>query len=137
VSSGSAHDEALREAAVAVAQAALAEGFSGPCGVDAFAFFAGDGQELRAVVEFNARFTTGTIACGLLRRALPELVRRTGLASDRPRAFRLELEAPRAAGREPADDAQGPWSLPLGAPDDPAGPVLRIALDPAQLGEPS
>ena len=46
-------------------------GFYGICGLDAFAFRSSGGAEvLRPVVEFNARFTVGTISIGLVERAL-------------------------------------------------------------------
>ena len=75
VSSGGAHDAALRSAALRVADAARDAGFSGVCALDALVFVAVDGREiLRPVVEFNARYTVGTIALGLVERA-----RRSGL----------------------------------------------------------
>jgi len=68
--SGSPFDEGLRPAALLLGEAAAGAGYFGPCGVDAFTFL-GPGQEeiLRPVVEFNARFTLGTIALGLVQRA--------------------------------------------------------------------
>ena len=42
-----------------------AQGFSGPCGLDAFAFrSASGGEAFRPVVEWNARFNLGTLAIG-------------------------------------------------------------------------
>ncbi len=71
VSSNSRHDEVLRSAAACVARAAAQAGFYGICGLDAFAFRSSGGAEvLRPVVEFNARFTVGTISIGLVERAL-------------------------------------------------------------------
>ncbi len=65
---GAGLDDRLIDAAAEVARAAYAEGYFGPCGVDAFVFRR-DGEEvLRPVVEFNARFTTGTVLLGLLHR---------------------------------------------------------------------
>lgn len=108
VSSGSVHDEQIREAAVSVAQAAAAEGYVGPCGVDAFAFRDASGREvLRPVVEFNARFTVGTLVLAEVRRALPQLREQLGLSPGELRRFRFVLE-------------------PEGAVDD--GPELQIAL---------
>ena len=64
-------DAELRLAAGAVARAAAAAGYRGPCGVDAFAFRgAGGAARFRAVVELNARFTSGTGAAGWVARAL-------------------------------------------------------------------
>src|SRR5262245_25799760 len=84
VSSGSRWDGELRAAALAVARAAAAAGFTGPCGVDAFTWRGADGRErLRPVVELNARFTAGTSALGVLARA-----QRGGLLRGR-RAFHL------------------------------------------------
>ncbi|MEE9279007.1 MAG: hypothetical protein V3V67_02420 [Myxococcota bacterium] len=71
IRSGSRYDEALRDAAYRVARAAREAGFFGVCGLDAFAYRQPGGDEaLRPVVEFNARFTVGTIATGLVQRAL-------------------------------------------------------------------
>jgi hypothetical protein len=70
VRSGHARDEELRIAAAAVATRAQEAGFHGPLGLDAFCF-ALDGEEhLRALVEVNARFSTGLVAVALVRRAL-------------------------------------------------------------------
>lgn len=71
VSSSSYHDEGLRSAAACLARAAAKAGFHGICGLDAFVFRSAGGAEvLRPVVEFNARFTVGTISIGLVERAL-------------------------------------------------------------------
>ena len=68
--SGTDHDPALVSAASTMAREAALRGFRGPCGTDAFSYRNADGQErLRPVVELNARFTTGIIALGLLKRA--------------------------------------------------------------------
>jgi hypothetical protein len=99
VGSGSTdHEGALLEAASEMARAATGEGFFGPCGVDAFVFRMGEGgsdrEILRPVCEFNARFTTGTVVIGLLRRLLPRL----GLApgDQRPFEFRCAGDLPGA-----------------------------------------
>ena len=74
--SGSPWDETIREAAVEAALEARTRGYWGPCGTDAFSFMLpaaeGSGGEtlLRPIVEFNARFTMGIVAIGLVRRAL-------------------------------------------------------------------
>jgi hypothetical protein len=69
-SSGTVHDELLRHAARVVGEAAAREGFWGPCGIDAFTYADPEqGELLRPLVEFNARFTTGWIALGILGRA--------------------------------------------------------------------
>jgi hypothetical protein len=95
VTSGSRYDEPLREAAVAVARVAATAGYRGPCGIDAFAFEAEPGRvALRSVVEFNARFTFGTVVIGLLRRALPRIRDELSLGPGALRAFQFTLDAP-------------------------------------------
>ena len=70
VRSGSRWDPELRAAALALGAAAAGAGFAGPCGVDAFAYRDSSGAEqLRPVVEFNARVTAGISALGVLARA--------------------------------------------------------------------
>ena len=70
IASGSPWDADLRAAAEVLATAAAAAGYTGPCGLDAFTYRGPDGRErFRAVVEWNARFTGGTSALGLLARA--------------------------------------------------------------------
>ena len=107
VTSLCAEDEPLREAAAEIAVAAAAEGFSGPCSIDAFVYrWPGGEPRLRPVVEFNARFTMGTVAIGLLRRLLPMLRKRLPRDANERRAFLFSLappgdEWPRALG----DDA--------------------------------
>jgi hypothetical protein len=108
--SGALPDEeaALQAAAHQLGQAAATAGYYGIAGVDAFSFVDHQGQPaLRSVVELNARFTTGTVALGLCKRALA-----AGLA------------------REVADDAgAGAWALLLKSPP---GSLLGT-LDPRQL----
>jgi hypothetical protein len=129
VTSGNRYDEALREAAVAVAQAAIAEGYHGPCGVDAFAFEAEPGRvELRPVVEFNARFTFGTVVIGLLRRALPQVRQALSLDPGGLRAFLFRLDAPPGGWPEPTD-AQGALLIPLSAED----PTAVVRIEPGLL----
>ncbi|MEM7408835.1 MAG: hypothetical protein AAF430_01200 [Myxococcota bacterium] len=69
VTTGTGVEDALLGAAMEVAQAAHGEGYWGPCSVDAFSFDHEGEVVLRPVVEFNARFTTGTVLLALLRRA--------------------------------------------------------------------
>jgi uncharacterized ferritin-like protein (DUF455 family) len=70
VHAGTEYDGEIVAAAREVAAAAGEQGFWGPCGTDALVFRGpGGARLLRAVVELNARFTTGTVALGLLRRA--------------------------------------------------------------------
>jgi hypothetical protein len=67
--SGADLDDRLIEAASEIARAAHTEGYFGPCGVDSFVFRHRGEDVLRPVVELNARFTTGTVLLGILRRA--------------------------------------------------------------------
>jgi len=99
ISSGHRRDEDAREAAVAIAHAARAAGYFGPCGVDSLLFRAPDGsgdlvEWLRPILEFNARFTLGIVAIGLMRRLLSRLRRRHGLSPGERRAFLVALEPP-------------------------------------------
>jgi len=107
---GHARDEAVRETAVAVAQAARARGFSGPCGVDAFTYDDPEtGEErLRAVVELNARFTTGTVTVGLVRRALPRVKRALRLRAGERVVFHLSMDGtfPDGAGPDATLEAR-------------------------------
>lgn len=95
VFSGLAWEEELREAGAALARASAARGYRGPAGLDAFSFRDADGRErLRPIVEWNARFTTGTVVLGLVRRALPRAKARLSLGPGERRAFRFALDAP-------------------------------------------
>ncbi len=132
--SGSDDDETLRTAAASVALAAHEEGFSGPCGVDAFHFRAPGGETtLRPVVELNARFTVGTVVLGLVRRRLDELRTRLALTPGERRAFLflLDTEPP------PAGEDLLFIPLPPRTPEEPdgrgRGAGLFFARDPARL----
>jgi len=103
IESGSPWDGELRAAAFALADAAAAAGYAGPCGLDAFTYRASDGRErFRAVVEWNARFTGGTSALGLLARA-----RRAGWL-DGASAFALGVAPSPVEGRRYALFADDP-----------------------------
>lgn len=82
--SGIGEEETLREAARVVGERAACEGYHGPCGMDAFAFRSPeDGtRSFRPLVEFNARFTAGTVALGHIARNLGRVKAKLGLASD-------------------------------------------------------
>lgn len=83
----SATEAALQQAAEQLGTAAAAQGFFGIAGVDAFVFTGPTGLPvLRPIVELNARFTTGTVALGLVRR-LPQ--------AEPGSAWALLLQAPR------------------------------------------
>lgn len=71
--SRSVFDDDVRAAAAEITRAALAQGFRGPCGVDAFVYELDGAPELRPVCEFNARFTMGIVALGALRRARADI----------------------------------------------------------------
>jgi hypothetical protein len=135
VSSGSRYDEALRESAVEAAQAAAAAGYRGPCGVDAFAFQVEAGREvLRPLVEFNARFTLGIVAIGLLRRALPRIRRDLSLEPGGLRAFEFRLDAPPGGWPEELCTPGVLW-IPLAKPDEGAAPGLLVAENRALLDQ--
>lgn len=128
VTSGSDHDETLREAAVTVARAAAERGLRGPCGLDGFAFLAEGRECFRPAVELNARFTMGTVAIGLLRRALPEVKTALGLGPGRLLAFHFAPVPP--PGGWPACP-EGFLCLELAAP----GAAILVAPDFAALDE--
>lgn len=137
VSSGSRYDERLRDAAVTLARAAAAAGYRGPCGIDAFAFEAEHGRvELRCAVEFNARFTVGTIAIGLLRRSLPRIRDALSLGPGALRAFRFGLDAPPGGWPDPPLD-ESALCLRLGGSAGRAGLLLaeRMEVVSELLGE--
>lgn len=94
VTCGAACDEALREAALPLALSLADAGFEGVCGVDAFVFRTPEGERLRPLVECNARFTVGLLAMAQVRRALPALRERLGLAPGTLRAFAFRLAEP-------------------------------------------
>jgi hypothetical protein len=84
------------------------------------------------VVEFNARFTTGTVLAGLIRRALPRIRERSLLAPGRRLAFAFSLEAP--AGGWPGDADSQRIVLPFWREGDSLHPTLVVARDPESLG---
>jgi len=133
VTSDSERDEELREAAVAIAGRAAREGFFGPCGLDAFAYRAPSGAAaFRPVVEWNARFTLGMVAIGLVKRAHAEI--RAAFAPDPEQrlAFHFALDAP--AGGWPASDSSL-RVLRYAEADAVVQPGLAIALDRATLDD--
>jgi hypothetical protein len=133
VTSGNPYDETLRESAVTVALAAAAEGYSGPCGVDAFAYQTEEKREvLRPLVEFNARFTLGIVAIGLLRRALPRLKSELSLEPGVLRAFEFRLGAPPGGWPEQTQEP-GVLRISLDDSDADSGPGLWVAEDRATL----
>ena len=128
ISSGSRHDAALLEAASAMALAAHAEGFHGPCGIDAFTFQGEHGIELRPLVEFNARFTTGTLLAGLLRRARPVIEAHVPAPPGETRSFEFALSPPQAGW--PSCAAPDRWVIPLQEDGGPLAPALFVSREP-------
>jgi hypothetical protein len=121
VSSGSRFEGELLEAGSELARSAAEAGFHGPCGLDAFSFRIEDGGEparelFRPVTEFNARFTTGTIVLGLVRRVLPSL----GLQPGDTLPFEFVLDS---AGSPGAPESR---VFRLGAEGEPVCPELRV-----------
>ncbi len=124
VTSGSGRDEALREAGVAIARRAAAEGFWGPCGLDAFSFRIDGDEVFRPVVEFNARFTLGTLAIGLVRRGLAAIASARRLAPGDRIAFHFGLNAPQTGWPEAEP---GVNVVPLWRDGDALRPALVLA----------
>lgn len=100
VFSGGPDEEDIRVAAAALASEARELGFRGPCGVDGLSFempptsTGPAARILRPIVEFNARFTLGTVAIGLIRRNLGRLHRELALSPGERRAFLFALDTP-------------------------------------------
>jgi hypothetical protein len=128
------HDEVLREDAAAVASAARDAGFRGVCGVDGFTFRADDREHTRSVVEFNARFTMGTVAVGLVRRALPRLKQELGLQPGERMPFALLLDAPPDGWEAVRERARaGGLVVPLWRQGAARHPALLFAADSETL----
>lgn len=112
-------EAALYDAARTLGRAAQAAGFFGICGLDSFTFAGPDGvPTLRPVVELNARFTTGTVALGLVRRSVA-----AGLGAG-VTAWALLLQPPDSPVERPGIRALQPL---------PAGPLLLLAPDEPAL----
>lgn len=130
VFTGAREEEALREAAAAAASAAAAEGFFGPCGVDAFAFrWEGGRVWLRPIVELNARFTIGTIAVGLVRRWLRSARQTLDFGPGDRVGFLL------AGHLEDGAASEGRHVVPLAAPSAALRPALVFAREADDLDE--
>jgi len=134
VHAGTEYDESLREPAALLARAAAEQGFNGPCGVDAFSFRAAEGrEELRGAVEFNARFTAGSVVLGLLRRALPTLKAGIGILAEQRRAFYFALDAP-AGGWPDTESASALQLIPLWTEGfSETRPALLVGADRASI----
>jgi len=136
ITSGAAGDETLREAAALAAGAASERGYWGPCGVDAFHFTDSSGRtDFRPLVEFNARFTVGTVVLGVLRRLLPEIRQQLPADAGERRGFWFVLDGAGAPWRElPAGVARdGLLRLELAEPDAMGAPALLVAAHPERL----
>ena len=123
-SSGHPEDARLEDAAIAIAQAAADQRFFGPCGVDSFSYRSLDeSEQIRPVVEFNARITTGTLALAAVRAVL-EI---TGETSATRWEFRLS--GTRDQNRQSSVDDPSPscWrvTFPL-LVDGESGPIVRL-----------
>ncbi|MCP4006396.1 MAG: ferritin-like domain-containing protein [bacterium] len=88
IRAGTLFDERLQAAGLVAAEAARERGYFGACGVDAFVYSFDGESILRPLVEFNARFTLGTVALGLVERA-----RRVGVARA-PGRFEFRVDVP-------------------------------------------
>jgi hypothetical protein len=144
VFSGHPDEEALREAGALIGNAAAAAGFFGPAGLDALTFRlseepdeqAGQAERivLRSVVEWNARFTMGTVTIGLIRRVLPTVRRELALGPGERRAFLFAVDAPQG-GWPKALEIVGRDLLfvPLWCDDEPVQPALLFADNAARL----
>ena len=144
VYSGHREDEAVRTSSVWLAERARSRGFFGPCGVDAFSYVEGDRERLRPALELNARATMGLVSLGLVRRALPLVRERLGLAGEARRGFLMTLLSGSASasadGVRRGADAQadeiatraggGVIRLSLAAEDDHAGPRPTLFFGP-------
>jgi hypothetical protein len=130
VVSGAACEDARIEAASALARAAAARGYTGPCSVDSFWFDGPDGPALRAALEFNARFSVGTLALGLLRRAWPLLPASLLPQPGQRRGLGFGLDAPPGGWPQSAADV---WTLSLAQPGESLRPALVVARDPDAL----
>ncbi|MDA1186173.1 MAG: hypothetical protein O2930_16235 [Acidobacteria bacterium] len=127
--SGIGEDDALREAAQVVGARAAGDGYHGPCSIDAFAFRSPvDGSRgFRPLVEFNARFTAGTVALGHVARNLDRAKTTLGLSSGETCHFYIGS----GVGGGPAAPGAGATVLSLLAePHDRAdAPVLVAARE--------
>jgi hypothetical protein len=142
--SGHPDDENLREGAALVAAAAGQAGYEGPAGVDAFVFTwpqqaEHDPEEelrrtLHPVVEFNARFTLGTVVIGLVRRCRKRVETRLGLRPGDRRAFAFRIDAPHG-GWDAALARAGEHAdlVPLARAGDAVQPALLFATEPADI----
>jgi hypothetical protein len=131
VSALSHWDESARELALPLANAAAAEGYAGPLGVDVIAFSTPEGEVALHPVELNARYTVGFITVGLVRRELPRLRKEFGLAPGGLVHFALLVTGHSVSGRslEAPERLQIPLVPELGR----QGPTLTFAATPEPI----
>ncbi len=114
---------------------AAAAGSHGPCGLDAFAFRSPEdgSRSFRPLVEFNARFTAGTVALGHIARHLGRVKTALGLSSDEICYFYIGSGAGAGSGAPKAGNTVVPL---LGESHDRTrGPVLFVAREQAAVDE--
>jgi hypothetical protein len=116
VRAGTPFDRTLEETSLKLACAAADAGYFGPCGVDAFAYRidSEDGDptaiRFRPAVEFNARFTFGIVALGLVQRALAV----NAVAERWQRGERLSFELSIVSTSRPCPTtAEAPWTIAI------------------------
>jgi hypothetical protein len=126
VAARSRHDEAAREIALPLANAAAELGFHGPFGADIIAFDTPDGAIALRAVETNARYTVGCIAVGLVRRQLPRLREELGLSPGGLIDFALLVSGVGSHG-------DAPLTLELAPEMGTRGPALYFSTEPAQI----
>ncbi len=126
VAANSRWDESARELAVPLANAAAAEDYAGPLGVDIIAFRTPEGETALHPVELNARYTVGCIAVGLVRRQLGRLRGELGLAPGTLVHFALLVTGP-------ALDAPGLLQIPIAPELGTQAPALYFAATPEPL----
>ena len=128
------YDTQLLATSLQLVQAAHSAGYWGPCGVDAFVFEDGDHVVFRPAVELNARFTLGTIALGLVRRA-----RHLGNAANSDAAggvFYFGLNPPGSGWPAVSDNNPHVRMLPLWSQQDRCGPGILFGNRFDDLGLP-
>jgi hypothetical protein len=149
VFSASVYEEVLRETGAIVAKHAFDEGFFGPCGIDAFVIDRGSDARaeagtkggapeeiLRPLVEFNARFTMGTIAIGIVRRAIDRIREPLALTPGMRCAFYFGLDAPPSGWESIFEAVPGrKWLIPLWHPEDEMKPAILFAESRSALDD--
>lgn len=154
IHAGTTWDEGMREAASLAAEAARRAGFSGPCGIDGFAYREARASDagalepaapvvrLRPLVEINARFTLGHVCAGWLRRLHARVVAQSELEPGRRVGFLFALAPPASDDDWPARtrasgalrfDLHGPQATATAADAPGSGPFMLFHDDPDAL----